>query len=99
MEFPDFAFAKVGFTAFGVIALYGRLSVKDLRPFVLPRLIPSKVKGGWRRWTEFTIFVAFGTAFAIVFVDPETTRQCIAAGFGWTTLGVTPGGVPKGEGT
>ena len=85
------SFTQCGFTCLGVLILYARWG-KDGLKYYVPRDILKTLHLSTERTNqlEFLAFLAIGTLVATVFADPQTARQAIAAGLGWTGMLASP---------
>lgn len=95
---PEFGLDKVAFTLIGVFLLWaswgkGGLSVKYLSAALAKRGLPP----GWLALVDFTLTMIIGVIVTIVFVDPQTAQQAVAAGMGWTGLITKPTDAPSGD--
>jgi hypothetical protein len=76
-----------GFTALGVLILYARWGKAGVRHYVPKDVIKTlHLSADRTSQIEFVMFVVVGTIIAVVFADPQTARQSVAAGLGWTGL-------------
>ena len=96
-ETPEFGLDKIFFTAVGVFVLWaswgkGGLSVKYLNAALAQWGVPQN----WLMLVEFVVTMAVGAIVAVVLVDPQTARQAIAAGMGWTGLVTKPANARSG---
>ena len=88
---PDYEGSKMLFTAVGVFVIWaawgkGRLTVKYLSAC----LSALGLSSNWLLLVEFLVTMSVGVVVAIAFFDPQTARQAIAAGMGWTSLVARP---------
>lgn len=80
-----------GFAALGVLLLYARWGKDGLRYYVPRDLLKTLHLSSDRiNQLEFCIFLLVGATVATVFADPQSARQAIAAGLGWTGLLAPP---------
>ena len=87
---PTFEVAKISYTALGVFFVWaswgkGRLSVRYLNSILAQRLSKNQLL-----LVEFLVTMGSGVIFAITFVEPQTAKQAIVAGMGWTSLVAKP---------
>ena len=96
-DIPEYGVANVFFTAVGVFSIWaswgkGRLSVKYLNAV----LADLGLSPNWLIAVEFLVTMVLGVVLSIAFVEPQTARQAIAAGMGWTSLVVRPAAATSG---
>ena len=79
------------FTALGVFLLYSRWGKDGLKYYVPRDLLKTiHLSVDLNSQVEFIIFMIMGTVVDMAFAEPDTARQSIAAGIGWTGLLATP---------
>jgi len=71
----------------------GGLSVKYLNAALARAGVPPN----WLILVEFMLTMVVGVIVAVALVDPQTARQAIAAGMGWTGLVTRPASTQSGE--
>jgi hypothetical protein len=76
-----------GYAALGVLALASKWGHDGLRVYVPTALIKTlHLDEDRNTQMEFLCFVILGSIFGILMGGPETPRQAVAAGLGWTGL-------------
>jgi hypothetical protein len=79
------------FTALGVFLLYARWGRSGLRYYVPRDLLDTfHLSEDRKSQVELVVFMMVGTLVATACVEPQTARQAIAAGLGWTGLLASP---------
>jgi hypothetical protein len=77
----------IGYAALGVLALAARWGLEGLRVYIPTALIKTfHLNEDRNTQVEFLIFIVLGSVFGIVVGSPDTPRQAVAAGLGWTGL-------------
>jgi hypothetical protein len=88
MHWPGFNYL---FTALGVFLLYARWGKAGLRYYVPRDLLDTlHLSDDRKTQIELVVFMLIGTVVATACVEPQTARQAIAAGLGWTGLLASP---------
>lgn len=83
-----------GYAGVGAVILWGKLGKRGREVYGLSDLLKRwGLNERMRLAIEPAIFVLLGAVLAVVFVQPSTVAQAVAAGVGWTGL------VSKGTGT
>jgi len=81
----------VGYSALGVLVLASRQGHEGLRIWVPGKLISTfKWHDNRNTQVEFVVFIVIGSLIGIVVGGPDTPRQAVAAGLGWTGLLTVP---------
>lgn len=79
------------YTALGVFLLYARWGKAGLRYYVPGELLRTlHLSEDTQSQIEVLVFMVIGTVVATACVEPQTARQAIAAGLGWTGLLASP---------
>ena len=91
VDVPEYGGTNVFFTAVGVFLIWaawgkGKLSVMYLNA----RLAKLGLSPNSLMVVEFLVTMILGVIVSIAFFDPQSARQAIAAGMGWTSLVVRP---------
>jgi len=74
-----------GYAALGVVALASRWGHDGLRVWVPAALIKTlHLDDDRNTQVEFAVFVILGSVFGVILGGPDTPRQAVAAGLGWT---------------
>lgn len=81
----------VGYAALGVLALASKWGHDGLRVYVPTALIRTlHLDDDRNTQLEFLFFIVMGSIFGVLVGGPETPRQAVAAGLGWTGLLTIP---------
>ena len=76
---------NVLFTAIGAAVYWAKAGRTNLRPYLLPAVIAVLgVRGRWRSFIEFMVFIIIGCVVGIGVVEPRNATQGLTAGFAWT---------------
>lgn len=81
----------LGYAALGVLALASKWGHDGLRVYVPSGLIKTlHLDDDRNTQIEFVFFIVLGAFFGVLIGGPETPRQAVAAGLGWTGLLTIP---------
>ena len=84
------------YTALGVGAVWASWGTGRIGVVYLSEIL---AEAGWTKnqiaVVEFLLTMFLGVIFAVTFVEPETAKQALAAGMGWTSFLTRPVGSEK----